>query len=210
MSWLPFKLGVNQLTISRTYGNCSLLVKAQLPLVGNPLSRKKVHVALEKCAHHLFSFFNQVGMCWPCLCLLSLMKYLQGFLRPDKKMLWRHMKEKSVQGSPTQTRENFLYLKAICFVASGQKSERKGKHVLPSKWKGPSHQTLAGMRSLLVELFPSHEKRNGWQSLLKWNSSLLSDSSRRSSFLEDFVFHPEIKCNYVVLGNIWFISGMKY
>lgn len=76
-------------------------------------------------------------------------------------------------GNPSTSQRKFSVSKAICFVASGQSSERRGKRVLPSKWEGPSCQTLVGKSSLLVELLPGHEKTDGRYSLVNWNSLLL-------------------------------------
>lgn len=84
-------------------------------------------------------------------------------------------------GSPSTSQRKFSVSKAICFVASGQNSERRGKHVLSSKWEGPSCQTFIGRSSLLVELLLSHEKIDGRYNLLSWNSLLLPVSCKRLS-----------------------------
>lgn len=135
--------------------------------------QQKGTCGVEKCAHHLFSSFSQVGMCWPCLCLLSLMKYLQGFSRPDEKNALKADEREFCAGSSSTSQRKFSVSKVVCFVTSGRSSERRGKHVLPSKWWGPSSQTPVGKNSWLVVLLPSHEKTDAWYGLLKWNSSLL-------------------------------------
>lgn len=150
----PFKIGVNQLTISRT----PLLGRAQLSLVGNALSREEVHVVLKKCAHHLFSSFSHFGMCWPCFRLLSLNEVSAGVFRArQENALKADEREVCAGSSSISQREisvsegNLLY----CFWAG---SEWEGKYLLPFKWKGPSCQTLVGMSCPITPLsLPSHE-----------------------------------------------------
>lgn len=160
---VPFKAGAHWLPVSRTHWNPPTFSKGPT-FPSSSLSREKVHVALKQCAHHLFSSFSQVGMCWPCLCLWRLMKHLQGFPRLDKKTSEGRWKGSLFMGPQHKPQGNFLYLNAICWVllffffGFWTKFWEEGE--------GPWCQSLIGWA------LPSHKKRKG-DSLLSWNLLLL-------------------------------------